>query len=608
MTNHRREDIRNIAIIAHVDHGKTTLVDAMLRQARVFRANQVVQERVLDDNPLERERGITILAKNTAIRWGGVKINLVDTPGHADFGGEVERVLNMVDGVLLLVDAVEGPMPQTRFVLRQALVRGHQAVVVVNKMDRPNARPEWVVNNTFDLFVDLGASDEQADFPVIYTDALAGRAGAQPEEMGADLAPLFEAILGLPAPEVAAEGPLQLMVTTLDYDSYVGRIAIGRLRAGTLRRAQEVAVATPTDPPRRGNLGELYVFENLGRTAVDEAAAGEIVAVTGLPDVAIGETITSREDPAPLPPIEVEAPTVRMTFQVNTSPFAGREGQYGTSRVLRERLLRELERNVSLRVQDTDTPDAFLVSGRGELHLAILIENMRREGYEFAVGRPEIIEREVDGQRMEPFEDAFIEVDEANVGAVVDLLGRRRGQMLHMQPDPNSGIVSLTYRVPTRGLLGFRNQFLTATRGTGVIHTLFHDYEPWCGEIESRQSGSLVAFETGTTTSYALNTAQERGALFVAPAENVYVGQIVGQQPRSGDLNINVCRKKQLTNHRKSFAEEGILLTPPVRLSLDDAIEYISDDELVEVTPAAIRLRKKELDSERRVKAAKAAR
>ena len=397
------------------------------------------------------------------------------------------------------------------------------------------------------------------------------------------------------------------MVTTLDYDSYVGRIAIGRVRGGTVRRAQDVAVATPSVAPRRGSLGELYVFENLGRTTVDEAAAGEIVAVTGLPDVSIGETITSREDPVPLPPIEVEAPTVRMTFQVNTSPFAGREGQYGTSRVLRERLLRELERNVSLQVQDTDTPDAFLVSGRGELHLAILIENMRREGYEFAVGRPEIIERELDGQRLEPIEDAFIEVDEAHVGAVVDLLGRRRGQMLHMQPDLNAGLVSLSYRVPTRGLLGFRNQFLTATRGTGVMHTLFHDYEPWCGDIEGRQSGSLVAFETGTTTGYALNTAQERGALFVGPAENVYGGQIVGQQPRAGDLSINVCRKKQLTNHRKSFAEEGILLTPPVRLSLDDAIEYISDDELVEVTPVAIRLRKKELDPEKRVKAAKQA-
>jgi GTP-binding protein len=601
----RRDDLRNVAIIAHVDHGKTTLVDGMLRQARVFRDNQVVQERFLDANPLERERGITILAKNTAIRWGGVKINLVDTPGHADFGGEVERVLNMVDGVLLLVDAVEGPMPQTRFVLRQALVRGHRAVVVVNKMDRANARPDWAVNQTFDLFVDLGATDLQAEFPVVYTNALTAQAGSAPDALGADLAPLFDAILGLPAPEVVPDGPLQLLVTTLDYDSYVGRIAIGRLHAGSIRRGQEVALVLPGGEPRRGQVGELYVFENLGRMAVERAEAGEIVAVTGLPDVAIGETITGREEPVPLPAIEVEAPTVRMAFMVNTSPFAGKEGRYGTSRVLRERLLRELERNVALRVEDTDSPDTFLVSGRGELHLAILIETMRREGYEFAVGRPEIIEREQAGRRLEPFEDAFIEVDEAHVGAVVDLLGRRRGQMLHMQPQPDARTVSLTYRVPTRGLLGFRNQFLTATRGTGVIHTLFHDYEPWCGDIETRPTGALVAFETGTTTAYALDTAQERGQLYVGPGVEVYTGQIVGQQPRSGDLNINVCRKKQLTNHRKSFAEEGILLTPPLPLSLDDAIEAIAEDELVEVTPAAVRLRKKELDPERRVKAAK---
>jgi GTP-binding protein len=605
MPTTRRTDIRNIAIIAHVDHGKTTLVDAMLRQAHVFRDNQVVRERVLDDNPLERERGITILAKNTAIRWLGVKINLVDTPGHADFGGEVERVLNMVDGVLLLVDAVEGPMPQTRFVLRQALVRGHRAVVVVNKMDRVNARPDFVVNGTFDLFVDLGATDEQAEFAVVYTNALTGQAGTHPDALGPDLAPLFDAILGLPAPEVATAGPLQLLVTTLDYDSYVGRIAIGRVRGGTVRRAQEVALATPESAPRRANIGELHVFENLHRTPVEYADAGEIVAVTGLPDVAIGETITSRDEPAPLPAIEVEAPTVRMAFLVNTSAFAGREGQYGSSRVLRERLYRELERNVSLRVEDTDTPDAFLVSGRGELHLAILIETMRREGYEFAVGRPEIIEREVNGRRCEPFEDAFIEVDEQHVGAVVDLLGRRRGQMLHMQPFPDAKTVSLTYRVPTRGLLGFRNQFLTATRGTGIIHTLFHDYEAWCGEIEARASGSLVAFETGTTTAYALNSAQERGQLFVGPGVDVYAGQIVGQQARSGDLSINVCRKKQLTNHRQSFAEASILLTPPIVLSLDDAIEYIGEDELVEVTPVSIRLRKKELNAEKRVKAAR---
>jgi GTP-binding protein len=605
MTPIRRADLRNIAIIAHVDHGKTTLVDAMLRQSHVFRDNQVVQERFLDANPLERERGITILAKNTAIRYRDVKINLVDTPGHADFGGEVERVLNMVDGVLLLVDAVEGPMPQTRFVLRQALVRGHRAVVVVNKMDRANARPEWVVNNTFDLFVDLGATEEQADFEVVYTNALTGQAGHAPAALASDLEPLFQAMLNLPAPEAVPDGPLQMLVTTLDYDSYVGRIAIGRVHSGVLRRGQDVALVTPDSPPRRGTVGDVFVFENLGRSAVPEVGAGELAAVVGLPDAAIGETLTARDNPLPLPAIEVEAPTVRMAFLVNNSPFAGREGQFGSSRVLRERLYRELERNVSLKVEDTDQAEAFLVSGRGELHLAILIETMRREGYEFAVGRPEIIEREVDGRRHEPFEDAFIEVDEQHVGAVVDLLGRRRGQMLHMQQTPDVKVTSLTYRVPTRGLLGFRNQFLTATRGTGVIHTLFHDYEPWCGEIEAKPSGSLVAFETGLTTSYALNTAQERGALFVGPGVEVYVGQIVGQQPRAGDLSINVCRRKHVTNHRKSFAEDGVMLTTPVVMSLDDAIEYIGEDELVEVTPVAIRLRKKELDPEKRVKAAK---
>jgi GTP-binding protein len=605
MTTIRRTDIRNIALIAHVDHGKTTLVDAMLRQAHVFRANQVVQERVMDTNPLERERGITILAKNAAITWQDVKINIVDTPGHADFGGEVERVLGMVDGVLLLVDAVEGPMPQTRFVLRQALKHGHRAVVVINKMDRAHARPAWVLDRTFDLFVDLGANDAQADFAVVYANALTGEAGMHPDALGPDLSPLFEAILDLPAPIVAPDSPLQLVVTTLDYDSYVGRIAVGRIHAGTIRRAQDVAIASPKAEPRRGTIGDLFVFSNLGREAATEASAGEIVAVTGLPDVGIGETVTGRDEPVPLPSIEVEAPTVRMAFLVNTSPFAGREGEFGTSRVLRERLYRELERNLSLEVADTETPETFLVSGRGELHLAILIETMRREGYELAVGRPEVIEREIEGVRSEPFEDAFLDVDERYLGAAVEMLGRRRGQMLHMQADSDARTVALTYRVPTRGLLGFRNAFLTATRGTGVVHSVFHGYAPWCGDIEGKQSGSLVAHETGIATSYALNNAQERGQLFISPGDAVYAGQIVGQQPRAGDISVNVCRRRHVTNHRKSFAEEGVMLTPPIVLSLDDAIEYIGDDDLVEVTPMSIRLRKKELDADRRVKAAR---
>jgi GTP-binding protein len=600
----RRTDLRNIAIIAHVDHGKTTLVDATLRQARVFRDNQQVPERVLDSNDLERERGITILAKNTAIRWDGVKINLVDTPGHADFGGEVERVLNMVDGVLLLVDAVEGPMPQTRFVLRHALSLGRRAVLVVNKMDRPGAQPERVLNEAFDLFVDLGASEEQADFEVVYTDALTGRAGAAAGALGPDLVPLFEAILRLPAPAVAAGAPLQMLVTSLDYDDYKGRIAIGRIHAGTLRRGEPVALLQPDGSPRAGAVAELFVFENLGRTPAQCAEAGEIVAVSGLADVAIGETLADPDDPRPLPGIEVEAPTVRMSFTVNSSPFAGREGRYVTSRVLRERLDRELERNVSLRVEDTASADTILVSGRGELHLAILVETMRREGYEFAVGQPEVILREEDGRTLEPVEAVHVEVAEEHVGAVVEMLGSRRGTMADMRSGAE-GSVLLRYRVPTRGLLGVRNQLLSATRGTAVVHRVFHGYEPWAGDVALRETGSLVALETGVTTTYALNTAQERGALFVGPGEAVYTGQIVGRRPSAGDLPINVCRKKHVTNHRRSFAEEGIYLTPPIELSLDDALAYVGPDELVEVTPESIRLRKKELDAERRQKARK---
>jgi len=603
-SNGHRPDVRNVAIIAHVDHGKTTLVDAMLRQSDVFHANQVVAERVLDSGELERERGITIFAKNTAIRHGDVKINLVDTPGHADFGGEVERVLNMVDGVLLLVDAVEGPMPQTRFVLRKALELGHRAVVVVNKMDRPNARPDFVVNAAFDLFIDLGATDEQAEFQVVYTRALTGQASLDPLRSGNDLEPLFQAIYALPAPTVRTDGPLQLLVTTLDYDDYRGRIAVGRVSAGTLRRGQPVALVTPGATPRIAKAGDIFVFENLGRDPVDEASAGEIVAVAGLGDVSIGETVSDAADPRWLEPITVEAPTVRMAFSVNTSPFAGREGKYVTSRLLRERLERELERNVALRVDDTGSSDTFLVSGRGELHLAILIETMRREGYELAAGNPEVIVREIDGRLEEPYEDVFVEVAEPYMGAVVETLGRRRGELSNMHPGAE-GAVHLHYQLPTRGLLGFRSAFLSMTRGTGVLHTLFHGYGPWAGEIAQRESGSLVAHESGVTTSYALDSAQKRGALFVGPGVEVYTGQIVGQQARSGDLPINVCRKKHVTNHRKSFAEEGIQLTPPVVLSLDDAIEYIAPDELVEVTPTSLRLRKRELDAERRQKLAK---
>ena len=603
----RREDLRNIAIIAHVDHGKTTLVDAMLRQSNVFRANQAVRERVMDSHDLERERGITILAKNTAVRRGDVKINLVDTPGHADFGGEVERVLTMVDGVLLLVDAVEGPMPQTRFVLAKALALGHRAVVVVNKIDRPHADAKRVVDETFDLFVDLGADDEQAHFEVVYTNALAGRAGSEPDRIGGDLDELFEAIECLPAPDVELDGPERLLVSNFDYDDYKGRVAIGRLQRGTLRSGQSVVVAAPDGGTRSGRIAELFAFENLGRVPVDEARAGEIVAVTGLPDVGIGETVCHPDAPEPLPPISVEDPTVHMTFTINTSPFAGREGEHVTSRALRDRLERELERNVALRVDPTDTADAFVVSGRGELHLAILIEEMRREGFEFAIGRPQVIEHEVDGERHEPFELAHIEVGDAYVGAVVELLGRRRGTMLDLRAE-GTGATRMRWRVPTRGLLGFRNRFLSATAGTGVMHTVFDDFAPHAGAIEVREHGSLVAHETGATTSYALDTAQQRGELFVGPGEEVYAGQVVGRRPKAGDLVVNVCKRKHVTNHRKSFAEEGILLTPPVPVGLDMALETIVDDEWVEVTPVAIRMRKAELRHEIRARSAKRAR
>jgi GTP-binding protein len=602
-----RSDIRNIAIIAHVDHGKTTLVDGMLRQTNVFRANQQVMERVLDSNDLERERGITILAKNTGIVYNGVTINLVDTPGHADFGGEVERVMNMVDGVLLLVDAVEGPMPQTRFVLRQALEKGHKAIVVVNKIDRPAARPDYVVNATFDLFIDLGASDEQADFPVIYTVALEGRAGAQPDELTPDLRPLFDTILAyLPPPQVEAESPARLLVTTLAYDNYIGKIGIGRLWSGTMRRGQPVVHITAEGERAPGKVAQVFTFRDLRRVEQEEVTAGDIVAVAGIPEVGIGDTLADVDDPRPLPPITVEAPTVRMTFSVNDSPFAGREGQYVTSRQLRDRLWRELESNVALRVEETDSADQFIVSGRGELHLAILIETMRREGYEFAVSKPEVIFQDGPDGRREPMEHAYLEVAEEYLGAVSEMIGRRRGEPLALRYGED-GTVYAEYLVPTRGLLGFRQPYLMATRGTGIVHTLFHGYEPVQGEIDTRDLGSLVALETGAVTSYALNNLQQRGVMFITPGDEVYAGQVVGQYIRDDDLVVNVCKTKHLTNHRKSFAEINVGLTPPRLMSLDEAIEYLGRDELLEVTPRSLRVRKKVLNHDIRQKTAKRA-
>jgi GTP-binding protein len=598
----QRTDIRNIAIIAHVDHGKTTLVDAMLKQSRIFRENQAVEERVMDSNALERERGITILSKNTAVNYHDIKINIVDTPGHADFGGEVERIMNMVDGVLLLVDAVEGPMPQTRFVLRKALQAGHHAIVVVNKIDRPQSRPNFVVNATFDLFVDLGASDEQAEFTVIYTNALKGQAGFSPLEMQESLEPLFETILERIAPPVAdPDAPAQMLVTTSGYDEYKGKILTGRLRRGRLQRNQTVAHIARDGSITPAKLSQLFVYNGLQRQEVEEAGAGDIVAIAGIPEATIGATIADPDAPEALPTINVEEPTVRMTFGVNTSPFAGREGTYVTSRKLRERLYNELERDVALRVADTDSADAFLVSGRGELHLGILIENMRREGYEFQVSKPEVIFHEENGTTLEPMELVEIEVGEDYQGVVVEMLGKRRGQMrdMHFRDD---GSVQYVYYVPTRGLLGFRQQFLTATRGQGIMNTLFAGYEPFLGEIETRETGSLIAFESGTVTTYAINSVQDRGTFFITPGQEVYAGQIVGQHIRDTDLEVNVCKEKHLTNMRNNRGAETVRLDASRQLSLDDAIEYISDDELVEVTPKGWRLRKKLLALEDRRK------
>ncbi len=608
-----RKDLRNIAIIAHVDHGKTTLVDGLLRQAHTFRANQQVAERVMDSNDLERERGITILAKNTAISiWdeqiqGQVKINIVDTPGHADFGGEVERVMNMVDGVLLLVDAAEGPMPQTRFVLKKALQMGHRAVVVINKVDRRDADPNHALNQTFDLFIELGASDEQADFPVVYANAVTGQAGLDPE-LGPDLIDLFQAILrSIPAPKVDIEAPLQMLVTSLGYDEYRGVTAVGRIFAGRMQAGQTVTRITLAGELLSEKARYLYVHKGLERVEVEEAQAGEIVVIAGLEGIAIGETLADPENPQALPVIQVEEPTVRMTFGVNTSPFAGREGRWGTSRKLRERLYEELRRNVALRVADTDSADTFLVSGRGELHLAILIETMRREGYEFMVSRPEVIfKRSAADELLEPYEEVYIETSADTVGVVVEMLGSRRGKMLDMIENTD-GSVRLTYIVPTRGLLGFRYQFLTATRGMGVMHTIFHGYLPMAGTLSQRSSGSLVSWESGTATTFGLKNAEERGMLFIEPGAQVYQGMVVGEHQRPGDLAVNVCKKKHLTNVRQFTRDIDVRLTPARLMSLDEAIEYLAEDELLEVTPLAYRIRKRILDTEERGKLTKKA-
>jgi GTP-binding protein len=600
--------IRNIAIIAHVDHGKTTLVDKLLRQSGTFAAHQHLVERVMDSNDLERERGITILAKNCAINYGGTHINIVDTPGHADFGGEVERVLSMVDGVLLLVDAVDGPMPQTRFVTRKALALGLKPIVVINKVDRPGARPEWVLNQTFDLFDKLGAAEDQLDFPVIYASALLGWATTGAGETGTDMKPLFEAVLAhVPTRADDPDGPLQLQICSLDYSSYVGRIGIGRIDRGRIRSGQNVLLLKgPGAAPLTVKVNQVLVFKGLERVVTDEAQAGDIVAINGVEDVGIGVTIVDSEASQALPLLKVDEPTLVMNFQVNTSPLAGRDGRFVTSRQIRERLLRETMGNVALRVEETADPDVFKVSGRGELHLTILLENMRREGYELAVSRPRVLIKEINGVKSEPYEILAVDSEDAYQGAVMEALGARRGDLLDMQPD-GKGRVRLDYRIPARGLIGFQSEFLTMTRGTGVMSHVFDDYGPMKPEIAERRNGVLVSAENGEAVAYALWKLQERGRMFVNPGEALYEGMVVGLHSRDNDLIVNPVKTKQLTNIRAAGKDEAILLTPPILHTLESAVEFIADDELVEITPKSIRIRKRLLLEHERKRASRAA-
>ncbi|MDR2450653.1 MAG: translational GTPase TypA [Candidatus Accumulibacter sp.] len=603
--------IRNIAIIAHVDHGKTTLVDKLLQQAGTFAAHQHVAERVMDSNDLERERGITILAKNLAVDYAGVHINIVDTPGHADFGGEVERVLGMVDGVLLLVDAVEGPMPQTRFVTRKALALGLKPIVVVNKIDRDGARPDWVVDHTFDLFDKLGANDEQLDFPVVYASALEGHATTDLKRPGADMRPMFEAILNhVPAPEADdVDGALQLQIAALDYSSYVGRIGIGRIARGRLKPAQSVTVMYGTPDadgrfehgePKNAKVNQVFGFRGIERTSMNEAVAGDIVLVTGIDELSIGCTITQLDAPEALPMLKIDEPTLNMTFLVNDSPYAGSEGKFVTSRQLGERLRKELLTNMALRVEDTEDTDSFLVSGRGELHLTILLETMRREGYELAVGRPRVIVKTIDGEPCEPYEALTLDVEESHQGAVMEAVGYRRGELQDMVPD-GRGRARLEYRIPARGLIGFQGEFMNLTRGTGLMSHVFDDYAPLKGEIPGRRNGVLISAEQGEAVAYALWKLQDRGRMFVTPNDRLYEGMVIGIHARENDLVVNPVKTKQLTNIRAAGKDEAINLTPPVRLTLESAVEFIDDDELVEITPKSIRIRKRHLtDHERR--------
>lgn len=598
-----RNDIRNVAIIAHVDHGKTTLVDAMLKQSGIFRVNENVQERVLDSNELERERGITILSKNTAVVYNGIRINIVDTPGHADFGGEVERVLKMVNGVLLLVDAFDGPMPQTRFVLRKALQMELKPIVVINKIDRPGAQPLEVLDKVLELFIELGANDDQIDFPVVYTIAKDGIAVLNLDDEKKNLEPLFKTIVNeIPAPQGDFDAPLQMLVSSIDYDEYTGRIAIGRIERGRMEYGQQVVICKKDSVPREEKLTRIYKFEGLKRIETDIAEVGDIVAIPGLEDINIGETICDKDAPEPLPFVNIDEPTVSMTFSVNNSPFAGTEGTYVTSRHLRERLFRELETDVSLRVEETDSADSFIVSGRGELHLSILIEKMRRQGYEFQVSKPRVIFKEIDGQTCEPIEYLLIDVPEDYMGVVMEKLGPRKAELVNMN-SAQEGYMRLEFKIPARGLIGYRSEFMTDTKGNGIMNHVFYGYEPYKGDIQGRTRGSLVAWETGEAVTYGLYNAQERGTLFITPGTKVYEGMIVGENSRPDDLVVNVCKKKHVTNMRAAGSDEALRLSPPKVLSLEQALEFIADDELVEITPKNIRLRKKILDTEMRAKA-----
>jgi len=602
-----REDIRNIAIIAHVDHGKTTLVDELLKQSGTFRTNQVVRERIMDSGDIERERGITILSKNTSVYYNDTKINIIDTPGHADFGGEVERVLKMVNGVVLVVDAYEGAMPQTKFVLKNALSLELPVVVCVNKIDRPEARANEVVDEILELFIELEANDSQLDSPFVFASAKQGKAAMTPEEAedASDMKCLFDTIIEhIPAPKGDPEAPLQILVTTIDYNDYVGRIGIGKVENGTVKVNQDVTIVNIHDPEKRENVkvNKLYEYEGLERIEVKEAGIGPIVAVSGIPEIHIGDTIADRENPIAVSVNKISEPTLAMTFSVNDSPFAGLEGKFVTSRHLRERLFRELNTDVSLRVEETDAAESYKVSGRGELHLSILIETMRREGYEFQVSRPEVLYKEVDGKKYEPIENVTIDVPEEFVGNVIEKLGARKGEMINMTPS-KGGYTRLEFSIPARGLIGYRNEFLTDTKGNGIMNSVFDDYKPFKGEISSRGQGSLIAFEAGDAVTYGLYNAQERGELFIGAGTKVYAGMVVGRNTRSNDMEVNVCKKKQLTNTRSSGADDALKLTPPTIMSLEQCIDFIADDELVEVTPMNLRLRKKILDPVARKKA-----